>query len=78
MNQSDKDTPSPDKYYERDVTDLRVEVVKFDERIRNIKDSMVTKELLAKSRLDTAKWMLQLFIPVFAAVLGAFIMTYFN
>lgn len=78
MNQSDKDTPSPDKYYERDVTDLRVEVGKFDERIRNIKDSMVTKEHLAKSRLDTAKWMLQLFIPVFAAVLGAFIMTYFN
>ena len=65
------DEQAPDRYMERDVSDLRVTVGKFEERIDNIKDNMVTKESLANSRLDTARWTLTLVIPILAAALGA-------
>lgn len=62
---------APDQYMERDVTDLRVTVGRFDERINDIRGKMVTKEDLANSRLSTALWMLQILVPLFAACLGA-------
>ena len=62
---------SPDRFVERDVTDLKVEIGKFDERLRNIKDNMVTKEHLANRRADGLKLSLTLLIPVLAAALGA-------
>lgn len=44
--------PSPDRFMERDVTDLRVTVGKFEERIDGIKENMVTKDELTKGLGD--------------------------
>ena len=67
----DANTPSPDRYVERDVTDLRVEVGRFDERLRSLKDNMVTKEDLANQRVQALRFVLTLLVPVLAASLGA-------
>ena len=70
------DVPNPDKYVERDVTDLRVEFGKFQEKIKHLKKNMITKEMYANSKLESAKWLIQLLIPLFAAVLGALIISW--
>lgn len=72
------DASSPDKYVERDVTDLRVEFGKFDERLQNIKDTMVTKEQFANWKLDTAKWVIQILVPLAAVAIGAVLGVYIN
>ena len=72
MNGGDTDRPSPDdKYVARDVVDLRVDVGKFSERLANIRENMVTKEELAKSRIQSLQHALYLIIPLLAAALGA-------
>lgn len=70
------DVPSPDKYVERDVIDLKVEFGKFQEKINNIEKNMFTKEMHAKSKLETVKWLVQILIPLFAAVLGALLISW--
>lgn len=39
------DAPSPNRYVERDVTDLKVEFGKFQEKINNLEKNMFTKEM---------------------------------
>ena len=70
--------PSPDRFMERDVSDLRVTVGKFEERIDGIRSSMVTKEQLANSRLETARWAIALLVPILAAALGALAILFSN
>ena len=72
----DKDAPSPDRYMERDVTDLRITVGKFEERIDGIKENMVTKAELANSWVGWLKWAVMLLIPLLAAALGALAITF--
>ena len=67
----DSDALNPDRYMERDVTDLRVEVGRFSERFRNIETNMVTKEQFAKRQVQALQLALQLIVPVLAATLGA-------
>lgn len=76
--EKEPNAPSPDRFMERDVTDLRVTVGRFDEKIRGIQDTMVTKEHLAKSRLETARWALTILVPVLAAALGALAILFSN
>ena len=76
--ENERNAPSPDRFMERDVTDLRVTVGKFEERINGIKDNMVTKEHLAKSRLETARWAITLMVPILAAALGALAILFSN
>ncbi len=74
----EQDAPSPDRYVERDVGDLRVKAGEFAVEIKNIKDSMVTKEQLANSRLETARWALTILVPILAAALGALAILFTN
>ena len=71
MNRKDVDRPSPDRFMERDVTDLRVEIGRFSERLVSIKENMVTKEELANWRVQSMRHVLYLIIPVLSAALGA-------
>ena len=50
----ERNAPSPDRFMERDVNDLRVTVGRFEERISNIKENMVTKDQLTEG-LSAAK-----------------------
>ena len=75
----ERNTPSPDRFMERDVSDLRVTVGKFEERIDGIKENMVTKTDLAnanvevwKGRAEIWKFALTLLVPLIAALVGAF------
>ena len=68
---SEQNAPAPDKFMERDVGDLRVTVGQHGVEIRNIQNSMVTKQDLAESKLATLKWALVLFAPILASSLGA-------
>ena len=52
-SQLDNNALAPDRYMERHVTDLKVTVAKFEERIDGIKSTMVTKEEYTKGRLDS-------------------------
>lgn len=72
------DASSPDKYVQRDVTDLRIEFGKFDERLQNLKDNMVTKEEFANSKLEAAKWIVQILVPLVAVAIGALLGFYLN
>jgi len=80
VDRKEPDAPSPDRFMERDVSDLRVSVGKFEERIDGIKETMVTKEDLAnanvevwKGRAEAWKFALTLIIPLLAAAIGAFV-----
>ena len=81
MSASDKepDALSPDRFMERDVSDLRVTVGNFEERIEGIRENMVTKADLAnanvevwKGKAEMWKFALTLIVPLLAAVIGAF------
>ena len=77
-NKGTGDASSPDKYVQRDVTDLKVEIGKFDEKLRNLKDNMVTKEQFANSKLESAKWLVQILIPLVAVAIGAALASYLS
>lgn len=68
----------PDKFGQRDVSDLRTDFGRVEEKIRNLEKTMVTKEMLAEGKVKTAVWMVQILIPLFAAVLGAAVMVLFD
>lgn len=55
-NQGTGDSASPDKFAQRDVdvSDLKVQIGIFDEKLQNLKDNMVTKEQFANSRMESA------------------------
>ena len=72
------ESSAPDQYMERHVTDLRVTVGRFDERINDIRGTMVTKEDLAKSKLEIAWRLLQFLVPILAACLGALAVAYLS
>lgn len=71
----ESDAPSPDKYVERDVTDLRVGFGRLQEKIIHLENSVITKEMYANKRWEAAKWTIQVLIPLFAAVLGALVIS---
>lgn len=73
-----EDTASPDRYVERDVTDLRIEFGKIDEKLRSLKENAVTKEEFANWKLDAAKWIIQLAIPLLAVALGFALSQFFG
>ena len=75
--------PSPDRFMERDVNDLRVTVGKFEERISNLKENTVTREQLAtelsetkieawKHKAEIWRLAVTLIVPILAASVGAF------
>ena len=67
----------PDKFSQRDVLDLRTDFGRVQQRIDHLENTVVTKEMLAENKLKTALWMVQLLIPLLAAILGAFSMNQF-
>ena len=69
--QQDDNAPSPDRFVQRDVSDLRETVGRYDERISTIKENMVTKDELTRQWLRMLMFALMLLIPVLAAALGA-------
>ncbi len=75
MVAEDPNAPSPDRYVHREVSDLRVAVGRFDQKLSDIeKDmdrNMVTQAQLAKSRLEDARRAMNILIPLLAAALGA-------
>lgn len=63
--------PHPPQYRERDdITDIKVEIGKFQERLGNLEKNAVTREQFANWKLDSAKWVIQLAIPLLAVALG--------
>ena len=70
-NPKDPNAPNPDRFVERDVTDLRVEVGRFRERLDGFKENMVTKAELADRRAEGLRLALTLIVPILAASLGA-------
>lgn len=61
----------PDRFVQREVSDLQVEIGRFDERIRNLEKNQVTREEIANRRADALRLALSLLVPVLAAALGA-------
>ena len=76
--QKDDNAPSPDRFVQRDVSDLKEVVGRFDERIDNLKENMATKVEIASLKTEMAnkryeglKLALTLIVPVLAAAVGA-------
>ena len=71
-----KDTPSPDRFVHRDVSNLETEFVRIKEQLNNMKENTVTKSEFANWKFDSLKWVVQLVIPLFAVSLGAALAQY--
>ena len=71
-----EDRKEPDKHFERDVGDLRVEAGKLSVEIRNIKENLATniatKTDVANSKAEIWKSALSFTVTVLAAAIGAF------
>lgn len=67
----DSNSPPPDRFVQREVSDLKVEVGRFDERIRNLEETRVTREEIANRRANALWLAVTLLVPILAAALGA-------
>ena len=78
-NEKEPNAPGPDRYMERDVSDFRVTVGKFGERIEGIGENMAAKADLADANVELWKGKAEMWkfastpiAPLLAAAIGAF------
>ena len=75
-NGSEGSSPSPSRFVERDVVDLKIDAGKFEVRLDNLERNTVTKEEFANKRADGLRLALTLIIPLLAAAIGALAITF--
>ena len=65
------DTQSPDQYVSKDVSELRHDFGRLDERINSLKETAATKEQLANWRAQGLRVVINVLIPLLAATVSA-------
>ena len=69
--QNNDDTRNPDQFVSKDVSELRHDFGRLDERIIGLEKTMATKEHLANWRAQGLRTALNILIPIFAATISA-------
>lgn len=65
------DTRAPDQFVSKDVSDLRIDFGRLDERIKGLEKTMATKEHLANWRAQGLRTTITILIPILAATISA-------